>query len=212
VRSAAARCLAPIWAVAVCLLLLTSCERSQGGSTTLSPMQTKPGEEQIAAVPMGDEAGAASSDLASMIVNPYRGDAQAVQQGHDLFIKMNCAGCHGYDAAGGMGPNLTDKYWRYGGAPVNIYKSIYEGRPKGMPAWNLALPSSEIWKLVSYIQSLGGTYAAKDYQRWLQGDQTPEIVPPEVRSEQPVVTELPVAPPGGADMPVPAALKDAAGG
>ena len=67
-------------------------------------------------------------------------DPQAVQQGHDLFIKMNCAGCHGYDAKGAMGPNLTDGYWRYGGVPAPIFNSIYEGRPQGMPAWNPALP------------------------------------------------------------------------
>ena len=52
------------------------------------------------------------------IPNPYHDNPQAVQQGHDLFIQMNCAGCHGYGAKGGMGPNLTDGYWRYGGVPA----------------------------------------------------------------------------------------------
>ncbi len=79
---------------------------------------------------------------------------QAVAAGKTLFAKMNCAGCHTYTGKGFMGPDLTDSYWRYGGAPEEIYRSIYEGRPQGMPAWGKALPSDEIWQLVHYIGSL----------------------------------------------------------
>ena len=95
---------------------------------------------------------------------------------------MNCAGCHGYDANGGMGPNLTDTYWRYGGSPAAIFKSIYEGRPQGMPAWNPALPPDEIWKLVAYIQSLGGAYSAAQYEASVQGDRVGDNVAPEVKA------------------------------
>ena len=59
-------------------------------------------------------------------------------------------------APAGWGPPLNDSYWRYGGSPVEIYKSIYEGRPKGMPAWGVALPPNEIWALTAYVSSLGG--------------------------------------------------------
>lgn len=78
----------------------------------------------------------------------------AIQAGKTLYIKMNCAGCHSYTGKGWMGPDLTDAYWRYGGAPDDIYRSIYEGRAQGMPAWGKMLPSDEIWKLVHYIGSL----------------------------------------------------------
>ncbi|HZP86155.1 MAG TPA: c-type cytochrome, partial [Burkholderiales bacterium] len=98
------------------------------------------------------------------------GNPTAVQEGKNLFIKMNCAGCHGYDAGGGMGPSLVDHYWRYGGVPVSVYKSIYEGRPQGMPAWGRALPPQEIWKIVAYLESLGGTFPADAYHAALQGD------------------------------------------
>jgi cytochrome c oxidase cbb3-type subunit 3 len=138
--------------------------------------------ETIAAVPLGDLAGAPESKLGAAIPNPYGNNAQAAQQGHELFVRMNCAGCHGYGAVGGMGPNLGDTYWRYGGSPVAIFKSIYEGRPQGMPAWNPALPPQEIWKLVAYIESLGGSYSAAHYAASVQGDRVGDNVAPEVQA------------------------------
>ena len=36
---------------------------------------------------------------------------------------------------GGIGPPLMDDRWIYGSAPENIYASIVQGRPNGMPAW-----------------------------------------------------------------------------
>jgi mono/diheme cytochrome c family protein len=90
-----------------------------------------------------------------MPVPPMIADSpQAREAGHTLFVKMNCAGCHTYTGKGWMGPDLTDSYWRFGGAPEDIYRSIYEGRPQGMPAWGKALAPDEIWQLVLYIRAL----------------------------------------------------------
>jgi cytochrome c oxidase cbb3-type subunit 3 len=122
--------------------------------------------------------------IASGITNPAAGQPQAATEGRLLYIQMNCAGCHGYDAKGGMGPDLTTTYWRYGGTPAAIYKSIYEGRPQGMPAWGRALPPGSIWLVVAYIQSLGGSFPAAAYQASLQGDQPGEQVAPELSFEQ----------------------------
>jgi cytochrome c oxidase cbb3-type subunit 3 len=163
-------------------LMTAACGRSEGDSTTASPTVASPSMEAIAAVPLGDLSGAAESKLGAAISNPYGENPQAAQQGHELFIRMNCAGCHAYDATGGMGPNLSDTYWRYGGSPAGIFKSIYEGRPQGMPAWNPALPPQEIWKLVAYIQSLGGSYSAAQYEASVQGDRVGDHVPPEVKA------------------------------
>lgn len=129
-----------------------------------------PPEGALAQVAIGDLAGVGNNTLDAQVANPYTNDRAAVEEGHDKFIDMNCASCHGYDLKGGMGPDLTDTYWRYGGSPADIYKSIYEGRPQGMPAWGRALPPQEIWKVVSYIQSKGGTYPAGLADRGRQGD------------------------------------------
>lgn len=135
-------------------------------------------------VPLGELVEAPETNVAGTITNPVAGQPQAVEQGHQLFIQMNCADCHGFDAKGGMGPNLTGKYWRYGGTPAAIYDSIYEGRPQGMPAWGRALPPDAIWLVVAYIQSLGGAFPAQAYQASLQGDRQGEQVAPELAFEQ----------------------------
>lgn len=154
------------------LSLLVACSREGDGNVAYAapPDAGLPSEGRIAAVPLGDVAGVAVTNLPATLTNPLEGNASAVQEGKSLFIKMNCAGCHGYDAGGGMGPSLVDHYWRYGGVPVSVYKSIFEGRPQGMPAWGQALPPQEIWKLVAYLESLGGTFPADQYHAALQGD------------------------------------------
>ena len=39
-----------------------------------------------------------------------------------------------------MGPALMDDAWIYGGRLDQIYNSIYQGRPNGMPAWGGKIP------------------------------------------------------------------------
>jgi cytochrome c oxidase cbb3-type subunit III len=121
-------------------------------------------------VAIGDLAGIGNNTLDAVVRNPYAGDRAAIEEGNQRFVDMNCAACHGYDLKGGMGPDLTDTYWRYGGSPADIYKSIFEGRPQGMPAWGRALPQAEIWKIVSYIESKGGAFPGALADRGRQGD------------------------------------------
>lgn len=129
-----------------------------------------PAEGVLARVAIGDIAGALDNTLDATIKNPYHGDMAAIKEGHDLFVGMNCAACHGYDLKGGMGPDLTDSYWRYGGAPADVYKTIFEGRPQGMPAWGRTLPPPLIWKVVAYIESKGGGFPAALADKARQGD------------------------------------------
>jgi len=129
-----------------------------------------PSASTMAAIPIGDVAGEQQLPQAAGTENPLVHDARAIEMGKRLYVSMNCADCHGYDAKGAMGPDLTDNYWRYGGTPAAIYNSIAQGRPQGMPAWSSALPPIEIWRLTAYIQSLGGTFPGDKYQQALEGD------------------------------------------
>lgn len=129
-----------------------------------------PPEGALARVAIGDIAGVGNNTLDADVKNPYRGDMAAIEEAQALFVSMNCASCHGYDLKGGMGPDLTDTYWRYGGAPADIYKSIFEGRPQGMPAWGRSLSPALIWKIAAYIESKGGAFPARLADRGRQGD------------------------------------------
>jgi len=92
---------------------------------------------------------------ASAMNNPYEGNAWAISEGQRLFEQYNCSGCH-FHGGGGIGPALMDKEWIYGSSPANIYTSICEGRPNGMPSWCGHIPDNQIWELVTYVRSLGG--------------------------------------------------------
>jgi cytochrome c oxidase cbb3-type subunit 3 len=144
--------------LAAAALALTACGPSHGGSTTANPTEPSPSEQALRAIPLGAPPGEPASPAAS-VANPYEGDAVAVAQGKALFGAMNCVYCHGGQGAGLMGPPLDSTGWRYGGAPAQLYNSIHDGRPQGMPAWGARLPPDQIWKLVAYLESLGGAAA-----------------------------------------------------
>jgi cytochrome c oxidase cbb3-type subunit 3 len=86
--------------------------------------------------------------------NPHEGDPAAVATGAKLFVAYNCLDCHGADGSGAMGPSLADGRWHFGGAPAEVFESIYQGRPEGMPAWGSLISPDQIWMLVSYVRSL----------------------------------------------------------
>ena len=140
------------------------------GATRVTDTTGLPLAGAVPRIAIGDLAGVGNNTLDATVANPYENDMAAIKAGNDRFVDMNCAACHGYDLKGGMGPDLTDSYWRYGGSPADIYKSIFEGRPQGMPAWGRALPAPDIWKIVAYIESKGGAFPAALADRGRQGD------------------------------------------
>ena len=87
--------------------------------------------------------------------NPYTGRTDAIVTGRQLFTGMNCSGCHSGYAGGGMGPNLRDSLWIYGSSDADLYATIAEGRPNGMPAWGERLPAQQIWQIIAYLRTLG---------------------------------------------------------
>lgn len=93
-------------------------------------------------------------DLAPKPQSPVAGDAGAAERGHKYFANFNCIGCHADNGGGGMGPALSNRAFIYGDSPANIYLTIAQGRPNGMPAWGSLLPSAVIWDLVAYVQSI----------------------------------------------------------
>jgi cytochrome c oxidase cbb3-type subunit 3 len=85
---------------------------------------------------------------------PYDENAYSISQGQRLFSQYNCVGCHAH-GGGGMGPALIDDNWIYGSEPENIYNTILEGRPNGMPSFGGHIPEQQAWQIVAYVRSMG---------------------------------------------------------
>ncbi len=84
-------------------------------------------------------------------------DAESLKEGDEIFHKF-CFTCHGPQAGGLVGPNLTDEYWIHGGGIKNVYNTIKKGVPtKGMISWELVFSQKQIQNIGSYVLSLQGT-------------------------------------------------------
>jgi cytochrome c oxidase cbb3-type subunit 3 len=88
-------------------------------------------------------------------ISMYDDNAYAVNEGKRLFRWYNCSGCH-FNGGGGIGPPLMDSAWVYGSEPANIFASIMQGRPNGMPSFGGHIPEDQVWKIVAYVRSMGG--------------------------------------------------------
>jgi cytochrome c oxidase cbb3-type subunit III len=97
--------------------------------------------------------GAAS--LPPVTNNEYEENAYALSEGKRLYEWYNCKGCHA-DGGGDIGPPLMDDQWIYGSNPENIYATIVEGRPNGMPSFADKIPTFQVWQIVAYVRSLSG--------------------------------------------------------
>ena len=154
---------------------------------SLGGCQGKPHSAEIAAAP-AEHRGVIQSALDpgvdhSLVTTDaraaaYYNNAEAVNTGKRLFQQYNCSGCHS-NGGGGMGPNLMDDVWIYGGRLEQIHQTLVDGRPNGMPSWGGKVPDEQLWQLSAYVRSMSlpQTLAAQTDNT---PSQTPAPVPPEV--------------------------------
>lgn len=74
--------------------------------------------------------------------------------GRQLFGTL-CAGCHGKNARGGVGPDLTVSTYKYGRSKSDITKTITDGRPGGMPSFSSRIDREQIENLAEFVRTLG---------------------------------------------------------
>ena len=87
-------------------------------------------------------------------------DAVVIKNGQGLFA-TRCTPCHGDNAQGLVGPNLTDEYWLHGGTIKDIFKTIKYGVPeKGMISWEKSMSAQQISDIADYVMSLQGSKPA----------------------------------------------------
>jgi cytochrome c oxidase cbb3-type subunit III len=151
-RHPAVRALTLLAAAAVSLLLVSGCERERRGFRD-SPA----GTAALTRVRQsGLQPGPRTAEAA--VESPYDGNAYAASEGKRLYNQYNCSGCH-FQGGGGIGPPLMDAEWIYGSEPDNIFATIVEGRPNGMPSFRHRIPDQQIWLLVAYVRSMSGLLA-----------------------------------------------------
>ena len=80
-------------------------------------------------------------------------DLKEVEAGKKIFA-ANCVSCHGEDAKGNPelgAPNLTDKFWIYGGDLGSIDTTVWGGRQGHMPTWQNRLSDIDRKILTLYL-------------------------------------------------------------
>jgi mono/diheme cytochrome c family protein len=97
-------------------------------------------------------AGAASAG-AQAVTNPYQGDAVAAAEGRKLYHSQGCVACHGNNARGAVGPDLTDDEWMRAPSDEMIFNVIKNGRSGTlMSPFKDALNDEQIWQVVAYLR------------------------------------------------------------
>ena len=89
---------------------------------------------------------------------PVAAVAPAAEQKSDddgaaLYAQL-CAMCHGNEAKGGVGPDLTAAEYIHGKDKAAVSESIAKGRPGGMPGFAGQLDEDQIEDLVEYLLEL----------------------------------------------------------
>ena len=83
------------------------------------------------------------------------GQADAIQAGMGLF-RGRCGDCHGIDATGVRGPDIT-QVWANGRSDEGLFKTIRGGVPgTEMPA-NPRLTDNEIWQIMAHLRTLAAS-------------------------------------------------------
>jgi cytochrome c oxidase cbb3-type subunit 3 len=144
-RLFAAYCLLP----AACCFLFCACKREERGYRVNPPAAARTGNVTLSELRPGE------TQAQPVVKNEYEENAYAMNEGKRLFTWFNCVGCHAH-GGGGMGPPLMDDKWLYGSQPDQIFSTIVEGRPNGMPSFRGKIPDYQVWQLSAYVRSMSG--------------------------------------------------------
>src|SRR5262249_60109236 len=93
-----------------------------------------------------------------------RGDPAAIAAGDSIFHKAgNCYACHGANAQGLVGPNLTDSTWIHGDGSYDfIVATVTKGVPKEESKSGIVMPpkggstitDDQVKQVAAYVYSL----------------------------------------------------------
>jgi putative heme-binding domain-containing protein len=105
----------------------------------------------VAALSMAGGTPAAQTQEASP-KNPFQPTPEVLKEGMASF-RANCAYCHGMDAKGARGPDLTNVF--NGRTEEGLYRLVRSGIPgTEMPPANVFLQEPDTWKTLMYLRTL----------------------------------------------------------
>jgi cytochrome c oxidase cbb3-type subunit 3 len=130
------------------LLLINGCEREERRFKVDIPSSDRDPVRQSELQP-------GLKTVKAQVLSGYDENAYSISEGQRLYNWFNCVGCHA-NGGGGMGPALMDDLWFYGSDPENIFATIMEGRPNGMPSFRGRINEDQVWQLVAYVRSMSG--------------------------------------------------------
>ena len=85
----------------------------------------------------------------------------AAGEGRRLYLQLNCYGCHGDRAAGGMGPNIVRA------ESGDVSEAVLQGEDGGMPHYRAYVTATDIANLTAYLQSIGSVNEPKFKDWWV---------------------------------------------
>jgi mono/diheme cytochrome c family protein len=103
--------------------------------------------------------------------NPYADFASVAEEGHKIYMSLDCNSCHGGGGGGGMAAPLTNQIWIYGNDDDTLFRLIALGTVefqkqgytrKGseavvgpMPPFGETIKTDDdLWKIIAWIRSV----------------------------------------------------------
>ena len=106
--------------------------------------------------------------------NPYSTSSSVDEEGHRIYMSLDCSSCHGGGGGGGMAAPLTNPIWIYGSDDDTLFRLIVLGTlelqkqgytRKGsefvvgpMPPFGDTIKTDDdLWKIIAWIRSVNPT-------------------------------------------------------
>jgi mono/diheme cytochrome c family protein len=90
---------------------------------------------------------------AEELTNPLTPEPEHIAAGKKLYNSTGCIACHGNNARGAVGPDLTDDEWLRKPTDQMIFNTIRNGRSgTAMSGFAGDITDEQIWQIITWIK------------------------------------------------------------
>lgn len=95
----------------------------------------------------------AAGGNAQGLTNPLTPEPAIVAEGKKLYHRTGCIACHGNNARGAVGPDLTDDEWLRKPSDEMVFNTIRNGRQgTAMSGFAGDLTDEQIWTIITWLR------------------------------------------------------------